>query len=385
MYLHTREGLGQIPTTLQPRNLTGPEQPPQCEAIPEKYKLRDSKDKLTSGRVNCPTRADAVRILRTTIARAVEMLDKTIGELVRAREAACRGEPLGRPALGDVTACWLKYRLGVCIDDLSVWTRGTFRKSLTEPVSVAEVIRRLVQPRNLLASNAVTYVCDATCPGQRVAWVVVRTQERGDSVGTGLLIHPRLVLTCAHVVFPPQARSRTVSVEVTPGQNGDAAPLGGPFGADTWLASPGWNASAPCEHDFALVRLPKPTGVGVWPISSVSAQFVTGVDVHHAGYPSCRAGDPAKQMVRGIGQILGAIRYDNACVVRDKLEPIDAATRTVAHTIPTCPSQSGGPLWIVDVCTRNPVVVAIHQGRVANGRFGRAIFLGPAILTEVQP
>jgi hypothetical protein len=173
MYLYAKGNLGQTPTTLQPHYLAGPAQPPQCEAIPEKYKLRD-KNKLTSGRVNCPTRADAARILRATVARAVAMLDNTIGELIRAREAACRGEPLGWPALGDVTACWLKYRLGVCIDDLSVWTRGTFRKSLTEPVSVAEVIRRLAQPRNLLASNAVTYVCDATCPGQRVAWVVAR-------------------------------------------------------------------------------------------------------------------------------------------------------------------------------------------------------------------
>ncbi len=155
MYLYAREGLGQIPETLQPGNLRGPKQPPQCEAIPEKYKLRDSKD-VTSGKVNCPTRADAVRILRTTIARAVEMLDNTIGELVRAREAACRGEPLGWPALGEVTACWLKYRLGVCIDDPSAWTKGAFRKSATEPTPVAEIIRRLVGPRNLLATNQIT-------------------------------------------------------------------------------------------------------------------------------------------------------------------------------------------------------------------------------------
>ncbi|MGA7392549.1 MAG: hypothetical protein WBW78_07840 [Terrimicrobiaceae bacterium] len=170
-YLYAKEPLGQIRTSLQPRNLTGP--PPQCEAIPEKYKLR-GKNRLTSGRVNCPTRADAVRILRTTIARAVEMLDNTIGELVRAREAACRGEPLGWPALGDVTACWLKYRLGVCIDDLSAWIKGAFRKSETEPTPVAEVIRRLVVPRNLLATNQIAYVCDcAPCNAGDNACVIV--------------------------------------------------------------------------------------------------------------------------------------------------------------------------------------------------------------------
>jgi hypothetical protein len=163
MYLYAKGNLGQTPTTLQPHDFAGPAQPLQCEAIPEKYKLRGI-NKLTGGRVNCPTRADAVRILTATVARAVAMLDNTIGELIRAREAACRGEPLGWPALGDVTACWLKYRLGVCIDDLSAWTKGTFRKSPAEPTSVAEIIRRLVKPRNLLASNQITYECDLGCP-----------------------------------------------------------------------------------------------------------------------------------------------------------------------------------------------------------------------------
>jgi hypothetical protein len=171
--LHTKEPLGQIRTSLQPRNLTGPKQPLQCEAIPEKYRL-SGKNRLTNGRVNCPLRADAVSILRTTIARAVEMLDNTIGELVRAREAACRGEPLGWPTLGDQTACWLKYRLGVCIDDLSAWIKGAFRKSATEPTPVAEVIRRLVVPRNLLATNQITYTCDcAPCNAGDNACVIV--------------------------------------------------------------------------------------------------------------------------------------------------------------------------------------------------------------------
>jgi hypothetical protein len=173
MYLHAIEDLAEVPTSLSSRNLTEPKQPPQCETIPEKYELRDSKDKLTSGRVSCPTRADALRILSTTIARAVEMFDNTIGQLVRAREAACRGEPLGSSALGDLTACWLKYRLGICIDDLSAWTKGAFRKSQTEPTPVAEIIRRLVVPRNLLATNQIRYICDPSCDNGVNAWVTV--------------------------------------------------------------------------------------------------------------------------------------------------------------------------------------------------------------------
>jgi hypothetical protein len=171
--LYATQPFGDIRTSSQPPAVTGSKQSPQCESIPEKYRLR-AKNRLTKGRVNCSTQADAVRILRTTIARAVEMLDNTIGELVRAREAACRGEPLGWPALGDVTACWLKFRLGVCIDDLSAWTKGAFRKSKNEPTPVAEVIRRLIRPRNLLATNQITYTCDcARCNAGDNACVIV--------------------------------------------------------------------------------------------------------------------------------------------------------------------------------------------------------------------
>ncbi len=125
---------------------------------------------FTGARTQCPTRADAFRILSTVVANAVAMLDNTIAELMHAREAACRGDVLGWPNLGDVTACWLQYKLGVCIDDIAAWTAAPSANK-----SVAEVIRRLVGPRNLIAANAITYVCEAACDAGTNAWVVVRT------------------------------------------------------------------------------------------------------------------------------------------------------------------------------------------------------------------
>jgi len=113
--------------------------------------------RLSSGRIQCPA-AGRWGILDVVINNAVQMLDNTIAELTRARQAACEGRPLGWPNLSDVTACWLKYKLGVCIDDPSTWTAGTFQSS-----TVAEVIRRLVKPRELLASGEILYVCEETC------------------------------------------------------------------------------------------------------------------------------------------------------------------------------------------------------------------------------
>jgi len=187
MYIRTREGLGQGQVTWSnpqtPRNELG--EPVKCEEIPKKYDLENRKG-LTRSKVECPTRKDAARILSGIVKRAVQMLDNTIGELKRAREAACRGEPLGWPNLGDVTACWLKYRLGVCIDDISAWTKGPF-----ESRSVAEVIRRLVRPRNLLASNGIAYVCEATCKSPSTyAWV------KATEAGVCLRTPPRIIHLC---------------------------------------------------------------------------------------------------------------------------------------------------------------------------------------------
>jgi hypothetical protein len=123
--------------------------------------------KLTRGRTQCPTRATAFNILSKVVENAVGMMDNTIAKLTQARQAVCRGEASNLDA---VTACWLKYKLSVCIDNPSAWSDGTFKSR-----SVAEVIRRLVRPRDLLASNELTYVCEAAggaCSPTTTAWTI---------------------------------------------------------------------------------------------------------------------------------------------------------------------------------------------------------------------
>ena len=97
MYQYASTGLGEPPET-QPGNLAVP----QCAAIPAKYQ-QSAIRRVTAARVTCPAPANAGQILRSVVARAVEMLDNTIGELVRAREAARRGgtpEGAARLSLG---------------------------------------------------------------------------------------------------------------------------------------------------------------------------------------------------------------------------------------------------------------------------------------------
>lgn len=117
---------------------------------------------FTTNRLRCPPIvfgvADPGGAVRAAVARAVAMLDNTIGELVHARSRVCQGAPPGWPLLGDITLQWLRDRLGVCVDDIRVWTAGTFVNR-----SVAEIIRRLVRVRTLIASNHIRYVCGGRC------------------------------------------------------------------------------------------------------------------------------------------------------------------------------------------------------------------------------
>jgi hypothetical protein len=150
----------------------------------------------TAARISCTSAtafgvADPVAVVTRAVARSIEMLDNTIAELVRARTAVCAGAPPAWPLIGDVTADWLRNRLSVCIDDIRVWTAGTFVNR-----SIAEVIRRLTRVRNLIASNGIRYVCnpgpcnvgETPCPPGRWAFVCI-------SVGTCSTV-PAIIRLC---------------------------------------------------------------------------------------------------------------------------------------------------------------------------------------------
>jgi hypothetical protein len=118
---------------------------------------------LTTANVKC-TKAQAFGVTRPfsivakAVKRALEMLDNTINELVNARNAVCGGATPAWPLLGDITLCTLKNGLSINIDDIRVWTAGAF-----ENRSIAEVIRRLIRVRNLIASNDIQYFCTGRC------------------------------------------------------------------------------------------------------------------------------------------------------------------------------------------------------------------------------
>jgi hypothetical protein len=98
---------------------------------------------------------DPVGVIKRARERALDMLDTTIDQLLSVRKAVCAGAPPAPPLLSPLAFCWLKDGFSINVDDIRVWTAGTF-----EPFrSIAEVIRRLVRVRNELGSSGLRYSC----------------------------------------------------------------------------------------------------------------------------------------------------------------------------------------------------------------------------------
>jgi len=178
----------------RPKALTTPQ---ACneQGIPGRIPI--PKKVPTTGKVQC-TKAqafgvtDPFGVVSRAVKRALEMLDNTIKKLVEARKAVCGG---ATPAslVDEITLCLLKNGLSVNIDDIRVWTAGTFVNG-----SVAEVIRRLIRVRNQIAENDNRYFCDngrcdpgkpPVCSPGTWAWVCMPDPCPKGAKGVDRIIH----------------------------------------------------------------------------------------------------------------------------------------------------------------------------------------------------
>lgn len=161
------------------------------QRIPERTEVRP----FAIGRFACAQRRnDRFVVVNRAITRALEMLNNTITEVVNGRNAVCQGSAPGT-TMRPITLEFLN-RLGVCVNDINVWTAGTFVNR-----SVAEVIRRLVRTRNLIASNSLRYICGGDfCGGDTWAFVFPFDNDGNCLPGTP----PLEVHLCARFFNPGQ-------------------------------------------------------------------------------------------------------------------------------------------------------------------------------------
>jgi V8-like Glu-specific endopeptidase len=269
-------------------------------------------------------------------------------------------DPKGTSAFADVSEHW-------------PWS------SLGEPPPPANI------PPPSTGSVPASRVADALAsPYRCICRIVVRSYDKdGYSVGTGVLVSPFHVLTCAHVIYPPQA-PRTKQIDVRPAQNGpDKDAL--LFRASGWAISPSWRR-ADCRtaaEDYGIIRLATPTREGFMRLRGFDPTILTSATVHLAGYPTGRE-ERSRHMYTSQGRVEGAVTIErcNARTTAGRILPLTPATAgLIAHDLDTAGSQSGAPMWIDDRGTLT--LIGLHIGILADNR-KKAVLLNDAVQRRIQ-
>lgn len=227
-------------------------------------------------------------------------------------------------------------------------------------------------------------VADALkAPYRCVCRIVVRAYDKpGESLGTGVLISPFHVLTCAHVIAPPES-PHTGEIDVYPAQNGPDKNHSR-FRANGWVKSSAWqsNNCFTAGEDFGVIRLSTSTRQGFMALRPFDPNKLLGIAANLAGYPANRE-ERARHMYESRGGIVGALQIER-CEAGEPyvqlVRPV-ATTRLLAHDLDTFKSQSGGPMWIDE--PGRETLVALHAGPI-RGDTKKAIFLNEAVQRQIQ-
>ena len=222
-------------------------------------------------------------------------------------------------------------------------------------------------------------------PFASICRIIVRTVKGGESYGTGILIGPYHVLTCAHVIFPPQDQL-TKEIVVFPGQNGPDSHCR--VKSDGWAISPAYdrNNCNTVGEDYGIIRLSCPMNPGFVPLRAFDPTTLVGATVSLAGYPWVRS-EKARHMYFSRGTVKGGITI-TSCTgtpakgnANGRVGAIAPTTSLIAHDLDTAPSQSGSPMWIVPAGGR--FLIALHAGKIDRNTQGKAVLLNETVRCRV--
>jgi V8-like Glu-specific endopeptidase len=210
----------------------------------------------------------------------------------------------------------------------------------------------------------------------------------GFSVGTGLLVSPYHVLTCAHCIYPLEA-PRTKTIDVYPAQNGPFESVAR-FRANGWAIRPAWrpNDCRTAGEDYGIIRLADPAPHGFFPLRPFDPTLLASRIVHLAGYPGDR--EPhAQHMYRSEGRATGAVVIQSCGIdarrrptMAGRIIPLTPSSRGLfAHELAASHAVSGGPMWIEENGART--LIGIHARNIDDERRRAGVLLDDVVRAQV--
>jgi Trypsin-like peptidase domain len=210
----------------------------------------------------------------------------------------------------------------------------------------------------------------------------------GFSVGTGFLVGPYHVLTCAHCIYPLEA-PRTKTIDVYPAQNGPFESVAR-FRANGWAIRPGWrpNDCRTAGEDYGIIRLADPAPHGFFPLRPFDPTLLASKIVHLAGYPGDR--EPhAQHMYRSEGRVTGAVVIQSCGTdarrrptMAGRIIPLTPSSRGLfAHELAASHAVSGGPMWIEENGART--LIGFHARNIDDARRRAGVLLDDPVRVQV--
>lgn len=258
------------------------------------------------------------------------------------------------------------------------------RRFLGEPPAPAGVAPPPARP------NVMVRVANALVPPFRcICRIVACSYDKpGFSVGTGFLVGPYHVLTCAHCIYPLEA-PRTKTIDVYPAQNGPFESVTR-FRANGWAIRPAWrsNDCRTAGEDYGIIRLADPAPHGFFPLRPFDPTILASRIVHLAGYPGDR--EPrASHMYRSEGRVTGAVVIQSCGVdarrrptMAGRMIPLTPSSRGLfAHDLAASHAVSGGPMWIEENGART--LIGIHARAIDEERRRAGVLLDDVVRAQV--
>ena len=192
----------------------------------------------------------------------------------------------------------------------------------------------------------------ATGINAAVVHVTVTFPDGTTGMATGALLDATHVLTAGHVVFDRADGGWITSATITPGEQGNAAPLG-TYQAKAAATTAGWVLAENSGSDYAVITLAQPVqGVTTFfHLDAQTSQALLGETLTTAGY----RGD------KGVA-FPTSDQYQETGTLTQVTSTLELSQMDVA------PGQSGSPVWVQDAQGNYDIVgIVDFQTSTTNG------------------